>query len=135
MKNGKKLNRRRKFSEDFKKMIVGEYEGGKFTIKELSKLHSVCFQSIYQWVYKYSTYNEAQTQVVEMKQSSLHKLKAYEDRIKELERVVGQKQIKIDYLEHLIEIAGKEFNTDIKKNSVIQQSNALGIKKSNSTIL
>lgn len=131
MKNGKKFNRRRKFSEEFKKAIVSEYEDGKFTIKELAKLHSIAFQLIYRWVYKYSHYNGPQTQIVEMKHSSTQKLKAYEDRIKELERVVGQKQIKIDYLEDLIQITSEELKIDIKKNSATQSSSGSEIKKNN----
>jgi hypothetical protein len=34
-----------------------------------------------------------------------------------LERAVGQKQLKIDYLEKLIELAGDELGMDLKKNS------------------
>jgi transposase len=34
----------------------------------------------------------------------------------DLERVVGQKQIQIDYLEKLIEIASSELGVDLKKN-------------------
>ncbi|KAA3625592.1 MAG: transposase [Bacteroidetes bacterium] len=122
MKNGKRLIKRRKFSEEFKRTIVSEYESGKFTIMELSKLHALAHQCIYRWIYKYSSYNTPQTQVVEMKNSSQHKLKKLEDRIKELEGIVGRKQIEIDYLEALIKVAEKELNVDIKKNSGTQRS-------------
>jgi len=78
MKNGKKIQSRRKFDEAFKKFIVSEYESGKFSVLELSRLHDVSFQCIYQWIYKYSLYNKQNTIVVEMKESSLRKLKSYE---------------------------------------------------------
>lgn len=52
-----------------------------------------------------------------MEESTSKKLKDQESRIRELERVVGQKQLKIDYLEKLIEIAGKDLGLDLKKNS------------------
>jgi uncharacterized coiled-coil protein SlyX len=52
-----------------------------------------------------------------MKDSTSTKLKEQEQRIKELERAVGQKQLKIDYLEKLIELAGDELGMDLKKNS------------------
>ena len=45
-----------------------------------------------------------------------------EARIKELERAVGQKQMNIDFLEKMIELAKEEFNIDIKKNSNTPQS-------------
>jgi hypothetical protein len=52
-----------------------------------------------------------------MKQSSTAKLKAMEQRIKELEKIVGQKQIKIDFLEEMISVAKDELKIDIKKKS------------------
>jgi uncharacterized coiled-coil protein SlyX len=58
-----------------------------------------------------------------MKDSTSKKLKEQEQRIKELERAVGQKQLKIDYLEKLIELAGDELGMDLKKNSDTKPSN------------
>ena len=57
-----------------------------------------------------------------MKKSSSSKVKELQKRVADLERVVGQKQIKIDFLEKLIEIAGDEYNIDIKKKSFTPQS-------------
>lgn len=111
------LRLRRFFSEDFKKSIVKEYEQGHFTVRELARLHSVSESKIYQWIYRYSTYNKKKVIVVEMKESSQQKVKQLEQRIKDLERIVGQKQITIDYLEKMIELAKEEFDIDIKKNS------------------
>ncbi|WKK58619.1 hypothetical protein [Sphingobacterium sp. BN32] len=51
-----------------------------------------------------------------MKSSSTHKVKAMEQRIRELERMIGQKQIKIDFLEKMIDIAGEDLKVDIRKN-------------------
>ena len=71
---------------------------------------------------KYSTYNKKSVKIVEMNESGTKKLKDFELRIKELEQIVGQKQLKIDYLEKMIELAKKELNIDIKKNSDTLQS-------------
>jgi hypothetical protein len=54
--------------------------------------------------------------VVEYEESSTNKLKQMELRLKELERIVGQKQIKIDYLEKMIELAKDHYDIDLKKN-------------------
>ncbi|HSO88299.1 MAG TPA: hypothetical protein VLQ91_17225 [Draconibacterium sp.] len=64
--------------------------------------------------------------VVEMKDSATRKLKELETRIKELEQIVGQKQIKIDFLEKMIDLAREELDIDIKKNSNTQQSGGFG---------
>jgi predicted component of type VI protein secretion system len=52
----------------------------------------------------------------------MSKLKELEQKVKELERMVGQKQIKIDYLEKMIDIAKDELNIDIKKKFNTPQS-------------
>lgn len=120
--NLKKVRKNRHYSEDFKKQLVLDYESGRYSAIELSRLHGLAHQLIYRWIYKYSTFNKKGYRVVEMKDSSIKKLKDIEKRIKELEGIVGRKQIRIDYLEKLIELAGEEFDIDIKKNSATPQS-------------
>jgi len=120
--NLKKVRKRRHYSEEFKKQLVSEYEGGQYSVIELSRLHGIHHQVIYRWIYKYSTFNKKGYRVVEMKDSSIKKLKDIEKRIKELEGVVGRKQLRIDYLEKLIDLAGEEYDIDIKKNSSTPQS-------------
>lgn len=118
----KRVRVQRKYSEEFKKKIVKDYESGKESAIGLSRLFDIDVTLVYSWVYKYSTYNKKNVQVVEMKESSSQKLKAMEKRLKELEAIVGQKQIKIDYLEKMIDLADQEFGIKIKKNSDTPQS-------------
>lgn len=92
------------------------------SVLEISKIYDIAVQIIYDWIYKYSRYNKKSIKVVEMKDSQVHKIKQLETRVKELERVVGQKQMNIDFLEKMIELADEHFNIDIKKNSNTQQS-------------
>jgi transposase-like protein len=120
--NIKLISKQRRFSEEFKKSIVSDFESGKFSVPQLERLHNIGNSSIYEWIYKYSRSNERGQRIVEMKDSSTNKLKALEQRIKELERTIGQKQIQIDYLEKMIDIAKGELNIDIKKNSSTPQS-------------
>jgi len=115
--NLKTINKSRRFSDEFKISIVSEFEKGNFSVLQLSRLHSIHFQTIYSWIYKFSTFNEKGYRIVEMEDSTGKKLKDQEVRIRELERAVGQKQLKIDYLEKLIEVAGKDLGLDLKKNS------------------
>jgi transposase len=120
--NVKLISKQRKYSEEFKKSIVNDFESGKFSVLQLERLHNISNVSLYRWIYKYSQSNEKGQRIVEMKDSSTQKLKALEQKIKELERTVGQKQIQIDYLEKMIDIAKDELNIDIKKNSNTPQS-------------
>lgn len=127
--NIKLISKQRKFSEDFKKSIVNEFESGKFSVPQLERLHNISNSIIYNWIYKYSSSNEKGQRIVEMKDSSTQKLKALEQKIKDLERTVGQKQIMIDYLEKMIDIANEELNIDIKKNSNTPQSNGSALTR------
>jgi transposase-like protein len=117
-----KINQRRIFSEDFKKARIKEYESGKFTVHELSRLFDIQATIFYRWIYQYSVYNKKSVKVVEMADSGTKKLKDLETRVRELERVIGQKQLKIDYLEKMIDLAKEKFDIDIKKNSNTPQS-------------
>jgi transposase-like protein len=131
LKSGKKVKRIRRFSEDFKLKIVGLYEKGEHSVPELEKIYDISNPTIYNWIYKYSHYNEKGIQVVEMKDSQSKKLKELEEKVKELERAVGQKQMNIDYLEKMIELAKDEFNIDIKKNSNTPHSGGSKTTKKN----
>ena len=125
--NLKKIRKKRKFSEAFKKQLVKEFESGKYSVPELGKLHRLGYKLIYNWIYKYSNYNEKGYRIIEMKESSEKKFKDMESRVKELEGIVGRKQIMIDYLEKMIDIAKDELDIDIKKNFDTLQPN--GSKK------
>lgn len=120
--NLKEIRKHRVYSEEFKKEIVNFYESGKFSVLQMERLYGVNNVTIYNWIYKFSIFNEKGIRVVEMKHSNIDKLKHLELKIKELEQAVGQKQIKIDYLEKMIDIAKDEFSIDIKKNSNTPQS-------------
>ena len=127
--NVRLLQKNRRYSEEFKKQIVADFEGGKFSVFQLAKLHGVAGQMIYRWIYKFSTFNEKGFRVVEMKDSSAKKMKDLEARNKELEAALGRKQIQLEYLEKMIELAKTELDIDIKKNYNTPQSTGSGITK------
>lgn len=120
------IRKQRKYSEEFKRELVRLFETGKFSVLQLDKLYGVPFNLIYRWIYQYSTTNEKGYRVVEMKQSSTSKVKSLQQRVKQLEQLLGQKQIKIDFLEKMIEIAEQELKIDIKKKSSTPQSAGSG---------
>ena len=105
----------RSFSEDFKKKKIRELERNLTSVTDISKTYSVSRRTVYDWIYKYSAMAKKQVkQVVEAKSDTL-KIKALEERIKELERIVGQKQLLIEFKDKMIEIAESTYNVDIKK--------------------
>ena len=111
-----KLRQQRIFSDTFKRQKVKELDRGLVTVTELSKLYQVSKQSIYKWLHKYSiNHQKGVIQVVQM-ESEAQKTRQLLERLAEMERILGQKQMQIDYLEKLVEISSEELKVDIKKN-------------------
>lgn len=105
----------RYFSEEFKKRKVRELEKNISSVGDICTTYSVSRTSVYRWIYKYSIMAKKQVkQVVEAK-SDTQKIKVLEERIKELERIVGQKQLLLEFKDKMIEIAEATYNVDIKK--------------------
>lgn len=118
--------RSRYFSEDFKRKKVSEIERNLVGIAELSREYQVSATAIYKWIYKYSTMRKKGVrQVVEAK-SDGKKIQDLKDHIRELERVIGEKQIKLDFQEKMIELAEQEYKVDIKKKFSGRRSSGTG---------
>ncbi|MDH5599498.1 MAG: transposase [Cyclobacteriaceae bacterium] len=105
----------RYFSESFKRKKVKEIEEHLVSIAEVSREYSVTRNSIYKWIYKYSPHRKKGVKKVIELMSDTRKIKALQERVKELERVVGQKQLLLDFHEKLLELANEEVGFDIKK--------------------
>jgi transposase len=107
---------RRIFSEEIKRKAIKDLTSKRTTIKALMNEHQVSHQAIYSWLYKYSPYHEQKcTLVVQMKSEEAKKIEL-QQRIAELERIVGQKQLEIDFLNKLLEIGSSELGFDLKKS-------------------
>lgn len=105
----------RSFSEDFKRKKVSELDRNLVTTSELCREYQVSRTSVGRWVYLYSTMKKkGLKQIVEAKSDS-RKLLQLKEQIKELQRIVGEKQILIDFKDKMIEIAEAEYGVDIKK--------------------
>jgi transposase-like protein len=107
--------RNRYFSEELKQQLVREIENNLVTVSEISREHNVRRWSVYKWIYKYSSMRKKNIKMVVESKSLTKQVTDLKKKIKELEQVVGQKQIAIDYLEKMIELSEKELGIDIKK--------------------
>ena len=105
----------RYFSEDFKKKRVKELENNLLSISDLCRTYQVSRTSIYRWIYKYSVMAKKQVKQVVEPKSDTKKIQLLEQRIKELEQAVGQKQMLLEIREKMIELAEETYDIDIKK--------------------
>ena len=98
----------------------------KITIKELSRIYDIYLPSIYKWLHKYSKVKISGVKIHYEMETEEQKTLFYKDKVAELERIIGKKQIEIDFLNKLIEIASSELKVDIKKNFTTNQLNGSG---------
>lgn len=131
LKNYEKLTTRerqnRYFSEEFKRKKVSEIERNLSRIADVCREYQVTPAAVYKWIYKYSKMRKKSVkQVVEAKSDS-KKILALKEEVKELERIIGEKQIKLDFQEKMIELAEKEYSIDIKKKFSGKRSSGTGL--------
>ena len=105
---------RRQFSAAFKQEKVALLDEGKVSVKELSEIYDVSKTAIYKWIRKYSKLKRDERVVVE-KISEAQKTLELKKKIGELERILGKKQLEIDYLKTSIDIYKHEQGEDTGK--------------------
>lgn len=122
--------RKRIFSEEFKIKKVREIEQKITTVSQISREYEVLRGNVNKWVQKYSSsYKKGVRLIVEM-ESDTQKLIALQSKIAELERIVGQKQLLIDFQMKMISLAEQEYGIDIKKKLENEPSSITGFTES-----
>jgi transposase len=105
---------RRTFSTAFKQEKVELLDKGKTTVSELSKVYEVSPTAIYKWIKKFSCLQKGERIVVEKiteEEKNMELLK----RISELERVIGKKQLELDFYKTAIELLNEKEGEDVLK--------------------
>lgn len=105
----------RYFTEEFKRQKVSDIDKRFVTVAQVCREYQVSTTAVRKWLYKYSAMRKKKERMVYETESETMKIKLMQERIKELERAVGQKQLKIDFLEKMIEFAQEDLKVDIKK--------------------
>jgi transposase len=118
--------RLRKFSDNFKKEKVREIEMGRTRVGEIVKQYQVSNVNVYRWIAKFGTMSKKTERTIVESQSDTKELLALKKKIAELERVVGQKQILLDFKDKMIDIAEEMYGVDIKKKLSTKLSDTTG---------
>lgn len=107
--------RKRYFTDEFKRRRVEELDHKLTTVADICKAYEVSDTAVYKWIYKYSRMRKKQERQVVESESESVRFNKMQERVKELERIIGQKQLLIDFQEKVIELAEEEYSIDIKK--------------------
>ena len=116
----------RYFSESFKKRKVREIERNLVSVLEVSREYEVSTTAVYKWLNQYSSFRKRQVRQIIEPMSDTRKIKELKARIKELEQMVGQMQIQLEFKEKMIELAEQMYNVDIKKKLGTKRSSGIG---------
>lgn len=105
------------FDLGLKLQLVKQIEKGELRVRDVSQLYQVSTTAVYKWLRKYSDLYMSNTRMIVESKSLSKKQKEQAERIKELERALGQKQMRIDYLEKLMALASDRMGEDIEKKN------------------
>ncbi len=104
------------FSEELRKEVVNRIESGQLSITTATREYGVSLSSIYKWLNKYSRNLRSGTRIVMEKDSIDKNISELQNRIKELEAALGRKTMESDLYKIIVDLASKEYKTDLKKN-------------------
>lgn len=105
----------RTFSDDFKRKIVSDLDRNLVTVAEVGRQYQITRTAVYKWIYKYSPMRKKGLRQIVEASSDTRKLLLMKEEIRELQRIIGEKQIMIEFKDKMIELAEKAYNLDIKK--------------------
>jgi len=114
------------FSESFRQGKVREIERNLTTVLIVSREYEVSPTAVYKWLNKYSVLRAKQVRQIIEPMSDSHKIQELRKKIQELERLVGQKQIQLEFKDKMIELAEKKYQIDIKKKFGLEPSSGSG---------
>ena len=117
-----KRGARRIFSKELKLKAVKDIESGKATIAQVCREFSVSGVSVYNWLNKYSRFHKQGAAIIVELNSESYRSKELEKKVKDLEAALGRKQLEVEFLNKLIELASEDLGIDIKKKPYTQQS-------------
>jgi transposase-like protein len=121
----------RHFSEEFRRRKVQELEMGISRISEICRVYQVSSAAVYKWKRRYGISKAKPERLIMESKSDTQEILRLKQRIAELERLVGQKQIQLEFKEKMIELAEQMYGVDIKKKLSTPLSDITGSKEAN----
>ena len=124
--------RRRHFSEEFKQKKVREIEQKVTTIAQVSREYEVRENNVSKWLVKYGQNYMKGVRVIVESESDTARLLALKAKVADLERIIGQKQVQLDFKDKMIDLAEETYGVDIKKKFEPRPLSGTGNTESNS---
>lgn len=91
-------------------------ESVQLSTAQASRDYDVSGQRMYNWLIKFSRNLKRGTRIVMEKDSLDKKVSDLQQQIRELEAALGRKSLESDLYKTIVELASKEYKTDLKEN-------------------
>lgn len=125
----RKLKTKRRYGECFKRARVKQFEDGEFSAHQLGRLYGVPFQTIYNWIHKYSTMAGKNAVIVEVPNSQAERLKEMERQLNEQQALIGRMTVQMDLKQRMLDLYEEELPEFKKKAaSILRSVNSSPIK-------
>lgn len=105
-------------SEELKRRIVEEIESGEMGQTESARLYGISRTAVHKWIKKYGKLRP-RTRIVEVV------MKDQKDKVAELQQALADAHLKLRLYDKMLELAGKEYKADLKKNFSTEASELL----------
>jgi transposase-like protein len=125
----KQERQHRRFSDSFKQQKVKEIELGYVSPTEISKQYQVTRANVYRWMLKFGSMKGKQERIILESTSDTKQLLLLKQKVADLERIIGQKQLLIDFKDKMIDLAEETYGVEIKKNFSTRPSQESGKTK------
>ena len=103
-----------------------EIESGQTRISEIIRQYEVSYTTVARWLNKYGSMKSKKERLIVEDQSDTQQLLQLKKKVAELERIIGQKQVLLDFKDKIIELAEEEYGIDIKKKFSARPSDTSG---------
>lgn len=117
-----KVQTRKRYGECFKRARVKQFEDGEFSVHQISRLYGVSYQTIYNWISKYSFMAKKNAIIVEVPNSQSERLKQLEQQLAEREALIGRMTIQLDLKQRMLDLYEDEMPEFKKKAASILRS-------------
>lgn len=115
----------RRYSVELKKKVVEEVESGKLTQAEACRRYGLRKGAVWDFLKEYGKVGSGR-RIVEVVMSD------QKDKIDELKQALADAHLKLRLYDKMLELAGKEYKVDLKKNFSSQASESLKNKATRS---
>lgn len=127
--------RLRSFSKDFKIKKIRELEQRITTVSEITKQYEVSATSVYNWLNLYGKNYMKGTRTIVEADSDTRKILDLKSKVAELEMLIGQKQVQLEFKDKMIELAEETYGVDIKKKFSSTHLSGTGSTENNSPVV